>query len=260
MKTNKGELSVVSREHSDLVTSEGKHSFRYGSETITFLRIPKRKGSTKISIRVLPDGFVEVLAPDETSDAEVIAAVRERARWIYAKLKSLEGTKAPLQSTLYVSGTSHFYLGRRHQLKVFCDPLGIEQVKLLRGKFELTVHHRLEHRVKSVLNRWYETRAKDVFERRLGECLPKALWVTERPNIKVSWMEKQWGNCSRTGQLTLNINLVKASRECIDYVICHELCHIAEHNHSPRFYRLLTQVIPGWEEVKERLDNKAKLF
>ncbi|MNI90038.1 WLM domain protein [compost metagenome] len=72
-------------------------------------------------------------------------------------------------------------------------------------------------------------------------------------------MQTQWGSCSPKGRITLNPHLVKTPRECIDYVILHELCHIAEHNHSERFYRLLTQVMPNWEKVKARLDGMAAL-
>lgn len=52
-------------------------------------------------------------------------------------------------------------------------------------------------------------------------------------------------------------HMVKAPRDCIDYVILHELCHLAEHNHGERFYRLLSQVMPGWETIKQRLDAAA---
>jgi|TARA_R110001632_G_scaffold44289_4_gene112755 predicted metal-dependent hydrolase len=54
--------------------------------------------------------------------------------------------------------------------------------------------------------------------------------------------------------------LIKAPKKCMDYVILHELCHIAEHNHSERFWRLLTQVMPNWKEVKSRLDSMAELY
>ncbi|MFN3880913.1 MAG: YgjP-like metallopeptidase domain-containing protein [Nitrincola lacisaponensis] len=52
-------------------------------------------------------------------------------------------------------------------------------------------------------------------------------------------------------------NLLQAPCECIDYVILHELCHIAEHNHSEWFYRLTGQVMPKWGKTKERLDGVA---
>ena len=90
--------------------------------------------------------------------------------------------------------------------------------------------------------------------------LPKATWVQGIPSFRIMTMKKQWGSCSRQGQLMLNPHLVKASKECIDYVILHELCHIAEHNHSEKFWRLLNQVMPNWKEVKARLDDMAELY
>ena len=62
------------------------------------------------------------------------------------------------------------------------------------------------------------------------------------------------------GVILLNPHLVKAPRECIDYVILHELCHLKEHNHSPRFYRLLSQLKPRWRPVKAKLDGLAELL
>jgi len=72
-------------------------------------------------------------------------------------------------------------------------------------------------------------------------------------------MKKQWGSCSPQGTILLNPYLIKAPRECIDYVVLHELCHLKEHNHSPRYYRLLSQLMPDWEPVKARLDRMAEL-
>ncbi len=73
-------------------------------------------------------------------------------------------------------------------------------------------------------------------------------------------MKTQWGSCSPAGTILLNPHLVKAPRECIDYVISHELCHLKEHNHSPRYYRLLAKIMPSWEAVKTRLDGMAELL
>lgn len=65
---------------------------------------------------------------------------------------------------------------------------------------------------------------------------------------------------SKLVQVTINPHLVKASRECVDYMLLHELCHLAEHNHSDRFYRLMNQVIPKWAEIKALLDNNANRY
>jgi predicted metal-dependent hydrolase len=57
----------------------------------------------------------------------------------------------------------------------------------------------------------------------------------------------------------VNPHLVKASRECVDYVLLHELCHLREHNHGKRFFRILDAHMPGWRATKEKLDNLAEV-
>jgi len=106
----------------------------------------------------------------------------------------------------------------------------------------------------------YKARAREVFAIRLSAMLEQALWVSDSPPLRILTMQTQWGSCSPNGRVTLNPNLVKAPRECIDYVILHELCHLAEHNHSERFYRLMGQVMPDWEKTKKRLDGMAGMI
>ncbi len=115
-------------------------------------------------------------------------------------------------------------------------------------------------KVKSLLDKWYKQRADIIFTERLTAVLPKASWVTDTPPLKIMSMQKQWGSCSIKGNLNLNAHLVKAPKECIDYVILHELCHLKEHNHSERFWCLLTQVMPNWKAVKSKLDGMAELY
>ena len=133
-------------------------------------------------------------------------------------------------------------------------------VKLLRGRLEVNTSESDLESIKFLLNKWYRFRANIMFEVRLQHILEQALWVETKPDIRLMTMRTQWGNCSPSGLLTLNTHLVKAPTICIDYVILHELCHLVEHNHSERFYQLLTQVMPDWEVVKERLDNMAVKF
>jgi len=52
----------------------------------------------------------------------------------------------------------------------------------------------------------------------------------------------------------MNISLIQEARECIDYVITHELCHLKHHDHSAAFYRLLEKVMPDWERRKHKLE------
>jgi len=216
--------------------------------------------ATRVLIKVHPNCRVEVAAPASSDDQEVLAAVQKRGRWIYQQLRTFRGLLEHVTPRRFVSGESHHYLGRRYLLKVIESPSETQSVKLLGGRLEVVVRNKSGSRVQDLLSDWYRQRAREVFSRRLDEMLGQALWVEERPPIRVLSMNTQWGSCSPRGRLTLNPHLVKAPRECIDYVILHELCHIAEHNHSERFYRLMGQVMPKWEQTKARLDGMSNLL
>lgn len=231
--------------------------FRYGDELIPFERLTRQEASGKVKIKVRPDCRVAVFAPESASDEAVLSAVKKRGRWIYEQLRDFHKQLEFTTPRQYISGESHHYLGKQYLLKVIEAPDQVQGVKLLRGKIEVLVRSKTDAKVRELLSDWYKVRAKEVFNTRLNAMLEQALWVTEPPPIRVLTMQTQWGSCSPSGRITLNPNLVKAPRDCIDYVILHELCHIAEHNHSERFYRLMYQVMPRWETIKERLDEMA---
>lgn len=231
--------------------------FYYGDERICFERKARSDGINRVLIKVHPDCRVIVSAPQATDDVEVLSAVKKRGRWIYQQLREFRKQSEYVSPRKYISGESHYYLGKQYLLKVLEAPAGAQGVKLYRGKLEVALRKKNEEKARSALDEWYKLKAKETFAARLDALLEQTLWVTERPQLRVMTMQTQWGSCSPKGRLTLNVHLVKAPRECIDYVILHELCHIAEHNHSERFYRLMKQVMPRWEKTKKRLDGMA---
>lgn len=235
-------------------------SFHYGNELITFERIQRPQATGKVLIKVHPDCKVVVSAPKNANDEAVLSAVKKRGRWIYQQLTEFRKQLEFVTARQYISGESHYYLGKQYLLKVIEAPQQPQGVKLLRGKLEVSVRTKSAAKVKELLADWYKRRAKEVFAKRLDAMLEQALWVEGRPALHIRAMQTQWGSCSPHGRITLNLHLVKAPCECIDYVILHELCHIAEHNHSERFYRLMGQVMPKWEKTKEWLDGMASVI
>lgn len=235
-------------------------SIRYGDDLIEFTIEPRLTDTPKVLIKVHPDCRVVALAPPMASYDEIISAVKKRARWVYRQMHYFEEQRENILPRRYISGESHFYLGRRYLLKVKEEAKSVPEVKLLRGVLEIKARTANPERTKSLLLNWYKQRARDVFDRRLEDVISQTLWVKEKPSIRLLSMQTQWGSCSPKGQITLNPHLVKAPRDCIDYVLIHELCHIAEHNHSERFYRLMKQVMPNWEKIKERLDGMAYFY
>jgi predicted metal-dependent hydrolase len=244
--------------------------FYYGNEVIPYDVIRKaaklgtqNKIASRVVIKVHPDQRVVATVPHDATSESIQQAILKRARWIWQNIQDFAAQYDYVLSKRYVSGEAQFYLGRRYVLKVLVDSKQALNVKLTCGKLNVTLQSDSAERadeVKQLINKWYQTKAKAVFHERLKELQPKATWVKDIPIFRVLAMKTQWGSCSIKGKLILNPHLVKAPKECIDYVILHELCHILEHNHSEKFWRLLTQVMPNWKEVKARLDDMAELY
>lgn len=247
--------------------------FMYGDDKIHYdiirkpLSTDKPTSEPKIGIKVHPDLRVVVSAPSDASKASIEKAVMQRTRWIWGNIQSFTKQKETVLPRMYISGETFFYLGKRYVLKVIVDLEQPPKVKLNRGQLQVSLRQPIEEcessrqsKVKPLIEKWYQDKASAMFYSRLTELLPKTTWVKGIPSFRISSMQKQWGSCSASGNLMLNPHLIKAPKECIDYVISHELCHIAEHNHSERFWRLLTQVMPNWKEVKSRLDGMAEMY
>lgn len=232
-------------------------SLPYGAEKIRITRVSRSSEKNRLKVMVHPDGRVIVHAPESATDEDVLRATKRRIRWISEKIEYFRSQQTHVLPRSYVSGESHFYLGKRYMLKVHENTMTPQGVKLLRGSIEVSVKKKSTEKVRDLLDVWYKDRAKEVFMRRLNAILPQTLWVKQQPPVRILCMKTQWGSCSPQGRLTLNPHLVKANRDCIDYVLLHELCHIAEHNHSEKFYRLMNRVMPKWEKTKDKLDKMA---
>ena len=236
-----------------------QHRFAYGDEMIAFsLRRQSSRTVTRVAIHVEPDARVLVDAPDTAPLAEVLTAVKKRARWISQHVGAAKARLAHVLPREYVSGESLHYLGRRYCLKVIVNAEAAV-VARMRGAFiTVTGTEHTPSSIKSALDTWYRQRARELFADRLAAVAAPLRWVKQLPPTRLQFMTVQWGSCSPTGRITLNPLLVKAPRECIDYVLLHELCHLLHHNHSPKFYRALDRHMPNWRSVKEKLDNMAE--
>lgn len=238
---------------------------RYGDVSLPFHCIRKPKANNKLLIKVQPDLSIWVYAPENSTDDEVVKAVNKRGRWIYKQVAEFSQQNEHLTQRQYISGETHYYLGKQYLLKVIATTdEAAESVKLKAGKLEVTLNPKglttasqRTDKIKKLLFDWYKTRAKHIFNQRLDLLLEQTLWVEAKPPMRLLNMKTQWGSCSPQGRLTLNPNLVKAPTDCIDYVLLHELCHLKEHNHSENFYRLMQQIMPNWKSIKERLDSNA---
>jgi hypothetical protein len=224
----------------------------FGTETIGYeIRfLPTRR---TLGIEVHPDLSVVVRAPADCDPDIIQARVGRRASWISKQLTNFQRYSPRTPARQYVSGETHLYLGRQYRLKVGAGETA--SVKMRRGHLVLTMPGKADpERVRVLLHRWYLEHARLVFTEVLDEWLPR-IKGHQRPRLIVRTMQSRWGSLSQAGTMTLNSNLIRAPRACIEYVVVHEFCHLKHRDHDTSFFRLLGQVMPDWEKRKQRLET-----
>jgi predicted metal-dependent hydrolase len=235
-------------------------TLRYGSRTADYDVHESPRLTAKLRIHVEPGGVLIVEAPVGTPESKIRSGVQKRARWIMDHIERFEDYRRHALARDYCSGETHFYLGRRYKLKIVSEPDARSSLRLVAGRLEVTAPKGDATYVRLALQRWYRERAQAYFTARIQRMARELPWVETAPPIKLLTMKRYWGSCSPKGAITLNPALIKAPAYCVEYVLLHELCHLAEHNHSPRFYALLARHMPDWTAAKEELDGLSEML
>lgn len=229
-----------------------RQNISYGNTNIVYSVIYSDRKT--LGIAVHPDGSVIISAPTDASSEKIKLKVEKRSPWIAKQLRHFARNVRPIRKPEWVSGESIYYLGRQYRLKVL---KGDADVKLS-GKY-LRVHVQEKtnfSEIAKLVNGWYKERGQKIFASRLE----RFDHVLRKEKIKVDSLavrklEKRWGSCTKHGKILLNVDLVKASVDCIDYVIVHEICHLKVHNHGKKYFQLLEKHFPGWQRKKRKLEN-----
>lgn len=225
--------------------------FTYGRDVIHY-EVRFLESRRTLTIEVHPDSSVLVRAPVGCPEPLIAERVQKRAAWISRQLAEFERYRPRTPPRQYVNGESHLYLGRQYRLKLISGEAA--SVKLTRGQLLVMLPGELEpERVKALLHRWYLDRARAIFTEVLDASLTHFKGINH-PRLIVRTMQSRWGSLSRAGTMTLNVSLVRAPLPCIEYVVTHELCHTKHRDHDARFFKLLGQVMPAWEQRKRRLE------
>lgn len=230
-----------------------KNQLKYGTSTIDYtLEFADRK---TLGIKVHPDKSVHVIAPTSTSEDVIKSKVKDKASWILKQQDFFLAFHPVTPPRKFVSGETHLYLGKQYKLKLLEN--NTESVKLNAGTIEVSLKSKDDKgKVERLLRNWYKEKAVSHFNKLFEESVPLAKsFYNGTPSLKYRWMKKRWGSCDKDGQIHLNLELIKAPKSCIEYVIIHELCHLSHLNHSKAFYDLLEQVYPKWRKTKDKLEK-----
>ena len=211
-----------------------------------------------MSIIVSPDKGVIVKAPLRTPVSLIKRFVDEKSEWI---IKTLNGFRSliNLGNLNYSNGETLLFEGKDHLLRIIESDK--YHVRLVDGnEIEVGTAGRNNPRVvQAMLEAWFKimaTRKLTLMFRKIA--LKYKPYDLHPSSFSVSRMKKRWGSCSTNGRIAVSYDLIRLDPVFSEYVMIHELCHLRHHNHGSGFYNFLSELYPGWKEVRENLKKYVR--
>lgn len=217
----------------------------------------QRSKRRSIGFQIAPDGL-RVTAPRWVTLAQIEQAIGEKQSWILSKLEERHAQlERRRQSAMrWEDGASLPYFGSTLTLRI--APARRTTITYQDGSRELHVgmpEGASEQQLKDKVKRWLQQEAHRVFSERLPLYAEK-LGVAYH-SMTLSNAGTRWGSCTSQGKIRLNWRLIHFRLELIDYVIAHELSHLREMNHSPRFWATVESIFPDFESARKTLRQHA---
>jgi len=225
-----------------------RSQIRFGLTAIpyTVSRSPRRG---TVSITIDPADGVLVTAPQATPVARLDNVVRSKARWIMERLKRATDQAGQPGEREFVGGETFLYLGRQHRLRIVVARK--TRVALTGGRLVVETPDRTPAGVKRALVSWYRHHAAE----RLPERV--AIWAKKMsiaaPEVLIRDQRRRWASCDPKGNLRFNWRVIQAPMRLVDYVVAHELVHLAHRHHTTAFWGALGKVMPEYESKREML-------
>jgi predicted metal-dependent hydrolase len=201
-----------------------------------------------IGLKITAEGLV-VHAPKRISTSQLQQVLQEKSSWIQQKLALREANQvAPMQ---WLDGEPLLFMGQDIVLTLVAHPTSkavtLEGDKLL---VRSPYINNPDWVARKVLQ-WYAQQALPDFKRRVA--LIAAQMGEQVSGVGLSNAKSRWGSCNSRKQIRLNWRLIQAPPHVIQYVVCHEMAHLKEMNHSARFYAVQASLFPQYEHAEKAL-------
>jgi predicted metal-dependent hydrolase len=206
-----------------------------GSTAVSYT-VRRSERARRMSLRVLPRHGLEVVLPRGTSLKDAEAMIQREQDWVLRAIDKIAGSSAqPLQD-----GWPLPFLDER--LTLLLRPG--EQAAAKRTGNVVTVSTDDHHVAMLALETWYRAQARSA----LGETarVHATTLGVEIGRIAIKDTRSRWGSCSERGNLNFSWRLMLAPRAVMDYVVAHEVAHLRELNHSPRFWQHVESLCPDY--------------
>ncbi|MGH1336446.1 MAG: M48 family metallopeptidase [Aureispira sp.] len=220
----------------------------------------KNKRSKRITIRVKEGGKVQVTLPYYARYQQAIQVVNKHVAWIKEQLQKTAQQalqKALDWDTRLTIRTQELHLQPQEGKRLQVQENAKQLLLLVPQDWNLeTVAHQqaLQAGIIEVLRK----AAKAYLPARTRYWA--AYHHIKIENVRVKKVQTRWGSCSSKGNINLSLHLMLLPDPWIDYVICHELAHIAHPNHSAAFWAHLEELLPGAKQIDKALNQYQRPF
>lgn len=202
-----------------------------------------------------PDGRVKISAPQYMDTDTIRLFAISKLSWIRKQQKKFINQERQPERE-YVSGESHYFLGQRYLLNVIYTNKRKQGVEIRNKKYiDLYVRENTPKYLRErAMTEWYRRELKKLIPTIIAKWEPIiGVGVNE---FGVKKMKTRWGSCNpKAKRIWLNLELVKKSPTCIEYVVVHEMTHLLERKHNERFIAYMDKFLPNWRAIKEELNG-----
>jgi predicted metal-dependent hydrolase len=227
------------------------------SETLQIggLEFTVRRSDRRRTLGLTVDRGGELIAhaPAETSAGELACWLETKLLWVHRKLALKQETAPKVHAPEYVTGEAFCYLGRRYWLKVVNN----QQAPLHFDGASFTLR-RDAGPAESHFRSWYIARGAEWMANRVAMLSSRT--ATRPQRVAVRDLGFRWGSCGKGDVLYFNWKVLQLPVRFVDYIVVHELVHLREKQHGPKFYAALGRALPDWKERKESLAGRAKEY
>ena len=205
-----------------------------------------------VELAIERDGRLTLRAPAGTTLQLLESFVRQKRTWVYRKLAEKQALRPPVPAKEYVSGESFPYLGRHYRL-LLVDEQDVP-VKLTEGRFRM--ERSAADRGREEFVGWYQRHARQWMAKRV-ERFSLRLGVVPAA-VEIRDLGHRWGSCTSRGKVNIHWASVLLPPSVVDYLIVHELAHLREPNHSPRFWATVERAMPDYRDRKRWLAENGE--
>ena len=225
-------------------------------EPLRYQIVRSKKRRRTLVLCVERSGKVLVRAPVRATQDAIHAFVREKRRWIEKKLSQVRQEQIQHKPRAFLPGEKFLYLGKLYPLRITNATNGQPPLHLLEGEFHLT--ESVREKAKDLFMEWYRKEAETIIRQRIG--LYRDTLQVHPTKERITSARCQWGGCSARNTLTFSWRIIMAPLHVIDYVVIHELAHIREKNHSPKFWKIVEATLPNYRDHRDWLKQQGHLL